>query len=191
MYPDLRARLRASLDPSPSPAVAPGDRMAAVLVPLAETPEPALVFTLRSSVLSRHAGEISFPGGLQDPGESLVETALREAHEEIGLDPGLPDVLGALPPVHTTVSGILVVPFVGLLAELPPFTPSDREIERVLVFSIARLAAVEAEVEYELAGGRSWRGWVYEADGETVWGATGRMLHDLLEVVREEASWLL
>jgi 8-oxo-dGTP pyrophosphatase MutT (NUDIX family) len=165
--------------------------MAAVLVPLAETPEPALVFTLRSSVLSRHAGEISFPGGLQDPGESLVETALREAHEEIGLDPALPDVLGALPPVHTTVSGILVVPFVGLLAELPAFTPSDREIERVLVFPIARLAAVESEVEYELGGGSSWRGWVYEADGETVWGATGRMLHDLLEVVREEASWLL
>ena len=149
------------------------------------------MLTIRSSVLSRHAGEISFPGGLQDPGESLVETALREAHEEIGLDPALPVVLGALPPVHTTVSGILVVPFVGVLGELPVFTPSDREIERVLVFPIARLATVEAEVEYELAGGRAWRGWVYEVDGTTVWGATGRMLHELLEVVRKQASWLL
>ncbi|HEV8564542.1 MAG TPA: CoA pyrophosphatase, partial [Actinomycetota bacterium] len=145
----------------------------------------------RSSILSRHAGEISFPGGLQDPGESLAETALREAYEEIGLDPALPHLLGALPPVHTTVSGILVVPFVGVLHELPVLTPSDREIEEVLVFSIARLAEVEAEVEYELAGGRAWRGWVYELAGATVWGATGRMLHDLLEVVRKRASWLI
>jgi 8-oxo-dGTP pyrophosphatase MutT (NUDIX family) len=191
MYPDLRAPLRAALDPSPTPIVSPGDRLAAVLAPLVERPEPALVFTLRSSVLSRHAGEISFPGGLQDPGESLAETALREAHEEIGLDPALPHLLGALPPVHTTVSGILVVPFVGALGELPLFTPSDREIEEVLVFSVARLAEVEAEVEYELAGGRTWRGWVYELAGATVWGATGRMLHDLLEVVRKQASWLI
>ena len=191
MYPDLHAQLRVALDPSPTPTVAPGDRLAAVLAPLVERPEPSLVFTLRSSVLSRHAGEISFPGGLQDPGESLLETALREAHEEIGLDPALPDVLGALPPVHTTVSGILVVPFVGVLGELPLFTPSDREIERVLVFPIARLAAVEAEVEYELAGGRTWRGWAYEVEGTTVWGATGRMLHELLEVVRKQSLWLL
>ena len=191
MYPDLHAQLRVALDPSPTPTVAPGDRLAAVLAPLVERPEPSLVFTLRSSVLSRHAGEISFPGGLQDPGESLLETALREAHEEIGLDPALPDVLGALPPVHTTVSGILVVPFVGVLGELPVFTPSDHEIERVLVFPIARLAAVEAEVEYELAGGRAWRGWAYEVEGTTVWGATGRMLHELLEVVRKQSLWLL
>lgn len=191
MYPDLRAPLRAALDPSPTPIVAPGDRLAAVLAPLVEQPEPALVFTLRSSVLSRHAGEISFPGGLQDPGESLAETALREAQEEIGLDPALPHLLGALPPVHTTVSGILVVPFVGALRELPLLTPSDREIEEVLVFPIARLAEVEAEVEYELAGGRAWRGWAYELAGATVWGATGRMLHDLLEVVRKQASWLI
>jgi 8-oxo-dGTP pyrophosphatase MutT (NUDIX family) len=191
MYPDLHAPLRAALDPSPTPIVAPGDRLAAVLAPLVERPEPVLVFTLRSSGLSRHAGEISFPGGLQDPGESLAQTALREAHEEIGLDPALPQMLGALPAVHTTVSGILVVPFVGALAELPDFTPNDREIERVLVFPIARLAAVETEVEYELAGGRSWSGWAYEVDGTTVWGATGRMLHELLEVIRKQAPWLL
>jgi 8-oxo-dGTP pyrophosphatase MutT (NUDIX family) len=191
MYPDLHAPLRDALDPTPMPTVAPGDRLAAVLALVVEGSEPALVFTLRSSDLSRHAGEISFPGGLQDPGESLAETALREAHEELGLDPASLDVVGALPAVHTTVSGILVVPFVGLLKELPVFTPSDREIERVLVFPIERLGAVEAEVEYELAGGRSWRGWVYEVDGTTVWGATGRMLHQLLEVLRKQAPWLL
>ena len=191
MYPDLRGALRAALDPSPAPTAAADDRLAAVLAPLAEAPEPSLVFTLRSGDLSRHAGEISFPGGLQEPGESLAETALREAHEEIGLDPSLPDLLGALPPVHTTVSGILVVPFVGLLSEIPALTPSDGEIEEVLVFPVARLGSVEAEVELGLEGGRSWRGWVYELDERTVWGATGRMLHELLEVVRKEAPWLL
>ena len=78
------------------------------------------MFTVRAAALSRHAGEISFPGGLQDPGETLVETALREAHEEIGLDPdAVDDSLGALPPVHTFVSGILVVPFVGMLRRCP------------------------------------------------------------------------
>jgi 8-oxo-dGTP pyrophosphatase MutT (NUDIX family) len=191
MYPDLRAALRGALDPSPAPTVAAGDRLAAVLALLVEEPEPALVFTVRSSALSRHAGEVSFAGGLQDPGETLAETALREAYEEIGLDPAAPDVVGALAPVHTTVSGILVVPFVGVLPKLPALTPSDHEIERVLVVPVARLAALEAEVEYQLAGGRTWRGWVYEADGATVWGATGRMLHDLLDVIRTEASWLL
>ena len=191
MYPDLRGALRSALDPDPTPTVAAGDRLAGVLAPLVEAPEPALVFTLRSGDLSRHAGEISFPGGLQDPGESLAETALREAHEEIGLDPSLPELLGALPAVHTTVSGILVVPFVGMLGEIPALTLSDGEIEEVLVFPVARLAAVEAEVEYAIGGGRSWRGWAYELDGRTVWGATGRMLHELLEIVRTEAGWLL
>ncbi|HEY7399749.1 MAG TPA: CoA pyrophosphatase [Actinomycetota bacterium] len=191
MYSDLHRPLRLALDPAPTPTVAAGDRLAAVLALLVERPQPALVFTVRSSELSRHAGEVSFPGGLQDPGESLAGTALREAHEEIGLDPSTPILLGALSPVHTTVSGILVVPFVGVVGELPALTPSDREIERVVVAPIARLASVEAQVEYPLAGGRSWTGWVYEVEGATVWGATGRMLHELLEVLRTQAPWLI
>ncbi len=77
---------------------------------------------MRAAELSRHPGEVSFPGGLLDPGESLAEAALREAHEEIGLDPALPELLGALPPVHTPVSGILVVPFVGVLDGPPPLS---------------------------------------------------------------------
>ncbi|MBI3648999.1 MAG: CoA pyrophosphatase [Actinobacteria bacterium] len=162
-----------------------------MLAPVVDGAQPSAVFTVRAGGLSRHAGEISFPGGIQDPGESLVETALREANEEIGLDPAAPEVLGALPPVHTTVSGILVVPFVGMLTDLPAFTPSDGEIEDVLVFALAELAAVERQVDWERADGRRWAGWVYEMDGGTVWGATGRMLHDLLDLMRKETPWLI
>ena len=162
-----------------------------MLAPLIEAPEPALVFTVRSSDLSRHAGEISFPGGLQDPGEHLRDTALREAYEEIGLDPSAVDVIGALPPVHTVVSGILVVPFVGMLAEPPAFVVNVGEIEEVLTFPVRRLAEVERVVEIAREPGRVWQGFAYELEGHTIWGATGWMLHTLLEVIRKEASWLI
>jgi 8-oxo-dGTP pyrophosphatase MutT (NUDIX family) len=190
MVPDLRPALRATLDPDPRPQPAPGDRLAAVLAPLIAAPEPALVFTVRARALSRHAGEISFPGGLQDLGETLVETALREAHEEIGLDPALPDVLGALPSVHTYVSAILVVPFVGVLDATPSLTPSEAEIEDVLTFGVSRLAAVETATSYPRADGSTWHGWTYELDGHTVWGATGWMVHTLLERMRRETPWM-
>lgn len=184
---DLRERLRARLDPAPAPVPGPGDRLAAVLAPLVELPELALVFTKRSDDLRRHPGEISFPGGLMDPGDvDLAATALREAWEEIGLDPELPEVLGALPPVHTTVSGILVVPFVGMLVDPPVLSVDGREAERVLTFPVHRLLQAETVHELERPDGRRWHGWRYRVEGTTVWGATGRMLHELLEILRKE-----
>ncbi len=189
MTHDLAAALRESLDPNPTPSPEPGDRIAAVLALLVGKRDPLLVFTLRSSGLSRHAGEISFPGGIQEPGESLSTTALRETHEEIGLDPNLPRVLGALPPINTTVSRILVVPFVGTVDELPPLSRSEDEIEEVLVLEVAKLASAEEEVEWALPNGGAWRGFVYELDGSTIWGATGRILHELLETLRRAAPW--
>jgi 8-oxo-dGTP pyrophosphatase MutT (NUDIX family) len=188
---DVRNALRAGLDPEPGALPPPGDRLAAVMALLVEHPSPSLVFTVRAGGLSRHPGEVSFPGGIVDPGETAVAGALREAQEEIGLDPVLPEVVGALPPVHTTVSGILVVPFVAVVAELPAFTVSDAEIDRLVVLPLADLATAEAEVQWELPDGGRWRGWVYEAGGITVWGATGRILHDLLNVIRAEAPWLM
>ena len=188
MYPvDLRARLHAALDPAPAPVPEPGDRLAAVLALLIQVPELALVLTLRSDALPRHPGEISFPGGLADDADAdLVATALREAEEEIGLDPASPEVLGALPPVHTTVSGILVVPFVGILVDPPVLTISDGEIDEILTFPIERLLQAEKVHELERPDGRRWRGWMYQLEGRTIWGATGRMLHDLLEILRRE-----
>jgi 8-oxo-dGTP pyrophosphatase MutT (NUDIX family) len=180
---DLIEMLRRALPPPhPDPAL-PDGTPAGVLVPLVETPGPSLLFTLRSDLVLHHKGEISFPGGVrhgEDP--DLVTTALRETEEELGISPSAVEVLGTLPPVHTMVSGYVIVPFVGRLAELPPLTPSPIEVAEVLQFDLGRLAKVEREV---VSGtGRSWH--AYELDGALVWGATGRVLHQLLEVLRAE-----
>lgn len=183
----LAERLRAALDPAPSPTPRPGDRLAAVLVPLVAHPEPALIFTRRAAELSRHAGEIAFPGGLLDEEDvGLAEAALREAEEEIGLARHLPEVLGALPPVHTSVSGILVVPFVGVLREPPMLRVRDAEIAEVFEVPVRRLLELEAVRTWERSDGRRWTGWVYETRGRTIWGATGRMVRELLEIWRKE-----
>ncbi len=130
--PSLEEALRSALDPAPAHAPAPGDRLAAVLAPVVESPEPSLIFTVRSDALSRHPGEVSFPGGLVDEGESLADAARREAFEEIGLDPSLPRLVGALPAVHTYVSAILVVPFVGLLGSFPDLFAAEAEIKEII-----------------------------------------------------------
>ena len=92
-----------------------GGRDAAVLVPVFEADGLHAVFTRRRHDLRRHAGEISFPGGRRDHGEELVDTALREAHEEIGLPPDAVDVVGALPPTPTFVTNYAIYPFVGVI----------------------------------------------------------------------------
>jgi 8-oxo-dGTP pyrophosphatase MutT (NUDIX family) len=189
--PDLRPRLRAALDPAPRPEPGPGDRLAAVLVPLVRRGEVRAVFTRRTEHLPRHAGEISFPGGLVDDADpDLATTALREFAEELGVPPERVEVLGALPPVHTTVSGILVVPFVGMVGRAPAFVPSEEEIAEVLEFPLAALAAAEAEVTWPV-GDHVYRGFAYEMPGATIWGLTARVLHELLEVLRKEAPWTI
>jgi 8-oxo-dGTP pyrophosphatase MutT (NUDIX family) len=187
----LQEVLRSALDPAPAHAPAPGDRLAAVLAPLVETPDPSLIFTVRSDALSRHPGEISFPGGLVDEGETAGDAALREAFEEIGLDPTLPRVVGALPPVHTYVSAILVIPFVGVLASPPDLFAAEAEIKEILRVPLARLAAAEEPMELPRGDGTVWRGWAYPVDDHTIWGATGLMVHSFLDVLRAEAPWTL
>jgi 8-oxo-dGTP pyrophosphatase MutT (NUDIX family) len=189
--PSLQDVLRSALEPSPAPAPAPGDRLAAVLAPLVETPEPSLIFTVRADALSRHPGEVSFPGGLVDEGESPADAARREAFEEIGLDPALPHLVGALPPVHTYVSAILVIPFVGLLPLPPELVPSEAEIKEIMRVPLARLHSHEQPMELPRPDGSMWHGWSYPLDGHTVWGATGLMVHSFLEILRAEAPWTL
>ncbi|HCO03815.1 MAG TPA: CoA pyrophosphatase [Actinobacteria bacterium] len=187
MYPSdaLRSALTDVLDPAPRHSPPPGDRVAAVLIPLLiSTPQPRVVFTERSDQLSRHAGEISFPGGIVDAGESLAAAALREAEEELGLKAEDVELLGALTPVHTHVSGILVVPFVGLLAADPRFTPNAGEIAEVLEFPLADLVAAGEIREFEREG-RRFRTFVFDMDGKLIWGVTGYILRNLLDVLAE------
>jgi 8-oxo-dGTP pyrophosphatase MutT (NUDIX family) len=190
--PDLSAALTPHLSPRPRPEADPGDRLAAVLALIVEGDESTVLFTERAAALSRHAGEVSFPGGLQDPDdEDLLATALRETEEEVGIDPGSVRVLGALPAVHTFVSGILVTPFVAVTGPLTELVISEAEIARVLEVPIRALAAAEEERVLREEGGASWRGWWYPMHDATVWGATGFMVHELLALMRREAPWLV
>jgi 8-oxo-dGTP pyrophosphatase MutT (NUDIX family) len=182
---DLERRVRPALAEVRPPTIASiealGARPAAVLVPvLAAAPEPRVVFTRRNEDLSRHAGEISFPGGLADPEEDLRDTALRETEEELGVLPGDVEVLGSLPPVHTHVSGILIAPFVGLLRIDPILTPNAAEIAEVLEVPLRVLAAV-GEVRWLERDGVRFPTHVFAVGGHVIWGATGRILHSLLE----------
>jgi 8-oxo-dGTP pyrophosphatase MutT (NUDIX family) len=158
--------------------------MAAVLIPvLAAGDDLRLVFTKRTDTLSRHAGEISFPGGLAEEDEPAAAAALREAEEELGLKPSDVELLGALPPVHTHVSQILIVPFVGMLWKDPAFNPNPDEIDRVLEFPLRDLVAAGSEQEFEHEGLR-FQTFVYDMDGSVIWGATARILWDFIELLR-------
>lgn len=185
---DLRARLADALDPDPAPAPPPDTLLAGVLLPILEAEEPSVVFTRRTEHLPRHAGEVSFPGGLRhgdDP--DLRATALRETQEELGLAPSSVDILGALPPVHTFVSGILIVPFVGVLTNGIAFEPDEGEIAEVLEYPLVELIRAETVVEFP-RDGHVYRGHAFEMEGATIWGATARILHELLQALRGEPT---
>jgi 8-oxo-dGTP pyrophosphatase MutT (NUDIX family) len=155
---------------------------AAVLVPIYGWPQsPGLVFTERRSDLRRHAGEISFPGGRQDhPGEDLRRTALREAEEEIGLEAADVEMVGALPPIGTYVTSYKVHPFVGLIAEDLTLEPNPAEVAAVLHFEVEQLRAAYA-MRRLVRRGVPIRTPTFELDRHMIWGATARILRDLLQ----------
>jgi 8-oxo-dGTP pyrophosphatase MutT (NUDIX family) len=159
-----------------------GRTEAAVLVPLFGWPQrPGLVFTERRADLRRHAGEISFPGGRRDhAGEALLATALREAEEEIGLTADEVDVLGALPPIGTFVTNYKVHPFVGLIAERLELRPNPAEVETVLEFELDELREGFA-MRRLVRRGVPIRTPTYVVDEHLIWGATARILGELLQ----------
>jgi 8-oxo-dGTP pyrophosphatase MutT (NUDIX family) len=159
---------------------APAGTDAAVLVPLFGDPLTA-VFTERRADLRRHAGEISFPGGLQDgPDEDLRTTALREAEEEIGLPREAVTLRGALPPVGTFVTGYRIFPFVGTIEPGHVWTPAEAEVERVLEFSLPELVGGH-RMKRLFRKGVPIKTPTYTVDGHLVWGATARIVQSLLE----------
>jgi len=159
---------------------------AAVLVPLfTRDGELHAVFTRRRDDLRRHAGEISFPGGRQDPGEDLRQTALREAHEEIGLDPAGVELVGALAPTPTVVTSYAIYPFVGVIAPATAWRPSAGEVAEVLELSLPKLKQGYGR-ERLIRRGLPFRTDVYKTDGALIWGATARILGDLFERLEPE-----
>jgi 8-oxo-dGTP pyrophosphatase MutT (NUDIX family) len=159
-----------------------GRTEAAVLVPLYGWPDrPGIVFTERRADLRRHAGEISFPGGRRDrPDEDLRQTALREAEEEIGLAPADVELAGALPPIGTFVTSYKVHPFVGLIPEKLALRPNPAEVETVLEFGLEQLREVYG-MRRLVRRGVPIRTPTFEIERHLIWGATARILRDLLD----------
>lgn len=161
-----------------------GVRPSAVLVLFADdgNGDAGVLLTRRSTALRNHSGEMSFPGGRIDGDETPTEAALREAHEEVGLDPASVEVVGELNHLATVVSRSHIVPIVARTNSQVALAPASNEVERVLWVPLAefiRTDTYRAERWTVPWGERVL--YFYELDDETVWGATAHVLTDLLK----------
>lgn len=160
-------------------------RPSAVLIPLlTDVDIPSVVLTRRADHLRNHKGEISFPGGRMEKDELPHHTALREAFEEIALPHDVVTVLGHLDPIATFVSNSHITPVVASVQGQPTFVPEPGEVARVFTVPLAELAS---SASYRNEWWETPRGEInihfFELDDETIWGATGRLLHQLLDVL--------
>jgi 8-oxo-dGTP pyrophosphatase MutT (NUDIX family) len=207
-FDEALARVRAALaSRAPRTLEIPGFRPAAVLVPFLDRPEgPTLLFTRRTETVPHHKGEISFPGGGREPGEGAAAAALREAQEEVGLDPGSVEVLGALDDLPS-IARYVVTPIAAAVRAPPAaFTAAAFEVLEPFELSLARLldpavrrtslwdpARLPAEAAAALIASRvafeevdpatgHWRMWSFHADERrVVWGLTARILAELVD----------
>jgi 8-oxo-dGTP pyrophosphatase MutT (NUDIX family) len=160
-----------------------GTRRSAVLVALYDDDGVHVVLTRRSAHMRSHTSEVSFPGGRSDDDESPLATALREAHEEIGLSPALVRPIGELDRFVTVGSASLVHPIVGVLSAPPNLSPAPDEVEHILQVPLAEfLAPGVFREELWPIGDRERPITFFELYGDTVWGATAAMLRQLLSL---------
>ncbi|MCP3977788.1 MAG: CoA pyrophosphatase [bacterium] len=145
---------------------------------------PRTVLTVRDHGLPHHPGQVSLPGGAVEDGESLTEAALREAHEEVGLEPDEVEIVGELSPLHIPVSKFVLHPVVGLAAERPEFHPEEGEVARILEVPLEVLRDPETlGVETREHGDRSVEVPYLEIADERVWGATAMILSEFLTLL--------
>jgi 8-oxo-dGTP pyrophosphatase MutT (NUDIX family) len=160
-----------------------------VLIPIVDRGEPCLLFAKRTERVGHHKGQISFPGGIVDRRDgSFLDTALRECEEEIGLPRRAVEPLGALDDTETVATQFIITPFVGLVTEPVTWRPDGEEIEKVLEVPWSALTDPgNARVEMWERDG-AWRPvYFYDWQGETIWGATGRILKHYLDLVTSAA----
>jgi 8-oxo-dGTP pyrophosphatase MutT (NUDIX family) len=165
------------LDEHPDPDERP---MAAVLAPLYEDDggDIRVVLTKRPDTMPTHAGHISFPGGRPQPeDDGPVATALREANEEVGILAEQVEVLGFLPPIDTVEFTLLVVPVVARVSTPLGLVPSDREVTKIYTPLLRDLAD---EASWWHIPWNGWKVWYYDLNGDTLWGATARMVRQLV-----------
>ncbi len=164
----------------------PGARFSAVLITLVDGDDgPEVLLTRRSKELRTHKGEVSFPGGRMDPGETPTETAVREAHEEVGLDPSLVEVHGELAHLNTVVSRSYIVPKVATLDRKRELRAATMEVDRVLWVPLAELTRADTYRAERWGLHPTDRVLhFFHLDDETIWGATAHMLVDLLRRAR-------
>ncbi|WP_044873667.1 CoA pyrophosphatase [Pseudomonas sp. LFM046] len=182
MLDDLLRRVQ-----SYSPRTLEADRdfpEAAVLVPITRSDEPELILTLRASGLSTHGGEVAFPGGRRDPEDAdLIRTALREAEEEVGLPPGLVEIIGPLSPLVSR-HGIKVTPFVGLVPDFVQYRANHGEIDSVFSVPLEFFRDDPRQMTHRIDYlGRSWYVPCYQFGEYKIWGLTAIMVVELVNLV--------
>jgi 8-oxo-dGTP pyrophosphatase MutT (NUDIX family) len=183
MAPDSRPGTELSLDPSLDCRHA---AVLALLYPCAGGDGLCLVLTRRTESVDSHRGQISFPGGSMDPGEIPVETALREANEELGVDPTGVEMLGELSRLYIQPSDFCVYPVVAYTAERPSFVANSEEVAEVIEVPVSHLLALTAHCEeiWQIRGAPT-RVPFYVVGHHKVWGATAMMLSELLMLFTE------
>ena len=183
-------RALASVEPPPREKLAGNNPAAAVLVPIFERDgDLHLVYIRRSDDVASHRGQVAFPGGRMDPGdETILATALREAHEEVGIEPKTVEVLGALPTATTYTSGIIVSPFAGVIPSSTPLRPQESEVAEIFAVPLSALSDSRYRGEYAWAreGGSIAKYPAILYGGQTIWGLTYRITLDLLEILNGE-----
>jgi 8-oxo-dGTP pyrophosphatase MutT (NUDIX family) len=161
----------------------------AVLVPLViQNDQLSLLFTHRSNSLERHSGQVSFPGGIIEKGDkSIVDTALRETREEIGISGENIEVFGQLVPFNTS-TGYFVYPVVGIIDSLKNINRNIVEVDRIFCIPLSWLCTPEHSrlEEFISPDGKARNVWYFDPyDGELLWGITAKITHDLLELIKK------
>lgn len=169
-----------------SAALAP----AAVLVPLLQKDSRVnLLFTKRTDTVAYHKGQISFPGGMRDPGDaSLLDTALRESREEVGLEVAPEDILGVLDDTPTIASNFVITPYVAFLDRPVDLNVNHAEVREVLQVPLDVLLHSSPREEIQSHDGQPLTVYYYQYGEEVIWGATGRVVKHFLDLVRPALS---
>lgn len=178
----LSPRPRSGWDPGVIPdGLRPG---AALVLFFPSTAGPALLLTVRDARLLQHAGQVSLPGGALEPGETIVQAALREAEEEVGLDARTVRIMGRLSPLHIPVSRFVLHPVVGIVDERPAFKPRDGEVARIIEAPFRAIADPTLwRIERRTFRGVEYRVPYLVIEGEKLWGATAMVVAELLTLV--------